>query len=409
MSKNFFDIIIIGGGMVGLSTAFQLINRKICKKILIIDKESKLGLHSSGRNSGVLHAGLYYKPNSLKAKVCIEGAKRLKEWIIDNELSINNCGKIIVPQKLKLDPQIDLLYERGKVNGAKVEIINEKELKMFIPQARSASGRALWSPNTSVVNPKQIIDRLKEQVSDNGVKFILGKQINNINPKCNEIIIEGDKTLKFGHLINCAGLGALNIANFYGLGKEYNLIPFKGLYWDLIDNSNFNIKHNLYPVPDLDLPFLGVHFTPDGQSPSKICIGPTAVPALGIENYKGIQNIQIINFVRNVTLLSKEYLLGNTKFRNYVNQQAFHIFKPFVWESAKLIIPELKYEDLRISKKVGIRPQLFNKFTRKLEDDFICNSAKDSTHILNAISPAFTASFEFADTIIDKFIASNEL
>ena len=122
MSKNFFDIIIIGGGMVGLSTAFQLINRKICKKILILDKEGKLGLHSSGRNSGVLHAGLYYKPNSLKAKVCIRGAKRLKKWIIENELSINNCGKIIVPQKLNLDPQIDLLYERGKANGAKVEI-----------------------------------------------------------------------------------------------------------------------------------------------------------------------------------------------------------------------------------------------------------------------------------------------
>lgn len=395
--------------MVGLSTAFQLINRKICKKILILDKEGKLGLHSSGRNSGVLHAGLYYKPNSLKAKVCIGGAKRLKKWIIENELSINNCGKIIVPQKLNLDPQIDLLYERGKANGAKVEIINEKQLKMFIPQATSASGRALWSPNTSVVNPKQIIERLKEQVSDYGVKFVLGKGINNINPKSNEIILEGNEIFKFGHLINCAGLGALNIANFYGLGKEYNLIPFKGLYWDLKDNSELNIKHNLYPVPDLDLPFLGVHFTPDVQSPPKICIGPTAIPALGIENYEGIQNIQLISFIKNATLLSKEYLSGNSKFRNYVNQQAFHFLKPFVWKSAKLIIPELKYKDLKISKKVGIRPQLFNKLTRKLEDDFICNSAKDSTHILNAISPAFTASFEFADTVIDKLLGSNGL
>ena len=137
-SQNNFDVIILGGGMVGLSIAFQLIKKNITKNICIIDKEKKLGLHSSGRNSGVLHAGLYYEPNSLKAKVCVNGSKRLKEWIIERKLTLNNCGKVIVPQDIYLDSQLDLLKDRGTANGARVEMWDEKTLKEFIPSARTS-------------------------------------------------------------------------------------------------------------------------------------------------------------------------------------------------------------------------------------------------------------------------------
>ena len=149
------EIVIIGAGMVGQSIAYQLIERKISNNIIIIEKENEVGLHTSGRNSGVLHAGLYYKPDSLKAKVSVKGSKRLKNWILENKLSINSCGKIIVPTEIYLDKQLEVLAEEGIKNGAKVEFLDEKSLHEREPQTKSASGRALWSPNTAVVKPKR--------------------------------------------------------------------------------------------------------------------------------------------------------------------------------------------------------------------------------------------------------------
>ena len=148
--------------MVGLCIANQLIERHMASSITVLDKEPELGLHSSGRNSGVLHAGLYYSPESLKAKVCVTGAKRLRAWIEDRCLSINPCGKVIVPQKEDLDLQLDLLARRGKANGAEVEFWDAAKLHEVIPEARSASGRALWSPNTAVVKPLQVIQELED-------------------------------------------------------------------------------------------------------------------------------------------------------------------------------------------------------------------------------------------------------
>ena len=170
-TNKVYDFVIIGGGMVGLSLARQILERGISKSICILDKEKELGLHSSGRNSGVLHAGIYYKPNSIKAKVCISGSKRLKEWIKDKKLPINNCGKLIIPQSEDLDCQLDELLKRGKANGAKVELINEKEIYRLCPHAKSATGRAIWSEYTSVVNPKIILNHLEKELIEKGLQF----------------------------------------------------------------------------------------------------------------------------------------------------------------------------------------------------------------------------------------------
>ena len=179
-SEKNFDVVLIGGGIIGLCIANQIIDRGLSKSVCIVDKESELGLHSSGRNSGVLHAGIYYKPKTLRAKVCISGSIRLKKWIKDRKLPINNCGKLIIPQTEELDAQLDKLLERGKLNGAKVELINEKEIKTFCPEAKSVSGRAIWSENTSVVNPKIILQELEKELIKKGV-----------------IIIKGEKRIKF--------------------------------------------------------------------------------------------------------------------------------------------------------------------------------------------------------------------
>ena len=155
-----YDFIIIGTGCVGLFLALQLKNKHPKSKILLIEKEKAAGLHTSGRNSGVLHAGLYYEPGSIKAKVCVDGAKRLRNWILDRDLPLNQCGKIIIPQSEKLDAQLDVLAARGKANGAYTELINESELYSLFPAARSSTGRALWSPNTCVADPKSVIKQL---------------------------------------------------------------------------------------------------------------------------------------------------------------------------------------------------------------------------------------------------------
>ena len=168
MNSHSCDVLILGGGMVGLSIAHQLLERGIADNITILDKESDLGLHSSGRNSGVLHAGLYYKPDSLRAKVCVDGARRLRSWIVERDLPLNLCGKFIVPQRPELDSQLDLLAERGRANGAKVVFCDQDQLRELIPEARTTTGRALWSPNTAVVKPIRVIERLRDELIERG-------------------------------------------------------------------------------------------------------------------------------------------------------------------------------------------------------------------------------------------------
>ena len=398
------DIVIIGGGMVGLSLAHQLIERKLSEKIIIIDKEVSLGKHSSGRNSGVLHAGIYYKPGTLKSKVCVEGSKRLKEWVIKRNLPINNCGKIIVPQKENLDKQIDELALRGTKNGADVDIWDHKQLSKFAPLVRSSTGRALWSPNTSVVKPITIINTLYLELIKKGVEIInLGShQKWEVDPEKKSILINKSQKLRYSFFINCAGLQADRISHLFGLGNDYRLIPFKGLYWQIRENSSINIKSNIYPVPDLNVPFLGVHFTPGAGINSHVSIGPTATPALGRENYKTFESIEPINSLNNIFLLCKQYVLNQNGFRKYAQEQLLLSLFPLMLKSARELIPSIRANDIESSDKVGIRSQLFNLKTQKLEDDFLYLENSQSLHILNAISPAFTASFALADLIINK-------
>ena len=162
--------------MVGLCLANQLLERKIGRAITVLDKEAELGRHSSGRNSGVLHAGLYYKPETLKAAVCVRGSRRLRAWVEERRLPLNPCGKVIVPQRPELDGQLDVLAERGRDNGAVVELWDEHQLHKLIPEARSASGRALWSPSTAVVKPMTVVQRLKQELQEGGVRFLTAER-----------------------------------------------------------------------------------------------------------------------------------------------------------------------------------------------------------------------------------------
>ena len=408
MSAANCDVLILGGGMVGLSIAHQLLERGITSDITILDKEPELGLHSSGRNSGVLHAGLY-KPGSLKAQVCVEGARRLRSWVEERGLPLNPCGKVIVPPRAELDAQLDVLAERGKANGAKVEFWDNDQLRELIPEARTASGRALWSPNTAVVKPISVMRRLRQELHDRGVNIREGQHDFKTRPMQQELTLCDGTNLSYGHLFNCTGLHADRVAMTFGVGNQYTLLPFKGIYWQLKASCPFQPRSNLYPVPDLSVPFLGVHFTPSADATPIVSIGPTATPAFGRENYRGLQAIEPGMAAKNVGLLARQYLANRGGFRRYVHEQAFLALPPLLIRAAQELIPAVKAEHIELSDKVGIRSQLFNQQTNRLEDDFLCLPGPSSTHILNAISPAFTASFALADLIVDQALPALNL
>ena len=409
MNSSNIDVIIIGGGMVGLSVAHQLLERKITSSVAILDKELTLGLHSSGRNSGVLHAGLYYKPGSLKAKVCVDGARRLRSWVADHKLPINSCGKVIVPQKEDLDGQLDVLAHRGVANGATVEFWDTQQLHEWMPEARSASGRALWSPNTVVVKPLKVVQTLQQELQDHGVSFKCADSGWLADPDRRQIRLAKGETISYGHLINCAGLQADRVAHSFGVGLDYTLLPFKGMYWQLKPDCPIQPRSNLYPVPDLNVPFLGVHFTPSADETPLVSIGPTATPAWGRENYRGVDGCEPVMATRNLAILARQYLANNGGFRRYVHEQAFLALPPLLLRAAQQLIPSVRPEYIELSKKVGIRSQLFNRKSQLLEDDFLCLPGPSSFHVLNAISPAFTASFALADLIVDGALQRIEL
>ena len=409
MSADSRDVLILGGGMVGLSIAHQLLERGITSSITILDKEPQLGLHSSGRNSGVLHAGLYYKPNSLKAQVCVEGARRLRTWVEERGLPLNPCGKVIVPPRDELDAQLDVLAERGRANGAKVDFLDSDQLRELIPEARTASGRALWSPNTAVVKPLSVVRRLRQGLIERGVTMVQNQNKFQARPIEQWLKLSDGRQLNYGHLFNCTGLQADRVAQDFGVGDNYTLLPFKGLYWQLKASCPYQPKTNLYPVPDLNVPFLGVHFTPSADATPVVSIGPTATPAFGRENYRGLQAIEPSMASRNLRLLARQYLANRGGFRRYVHEQAFLALRPLLVRAAQELIPAVKTEHIELSQKVGIRSQLFNRQTETLEDDFLCLPGPSSTHVLNAISPAFTASFALADLIIDQALPTMNL
>lgn len=402
MSHQTFDVLILGGGMVGLCLAHQLLERDIAKTIAVLDKELELGRHSSGRNSGVLHAGLYYKPGSIKAQVCVSGARRLRAWVEERGLPLNVCGKVIVPPRLELDDQLDVLAERGRANGATVEFWDESQLRELIPEARSASGRALWSPNTAVVKSITVLSRLQQELQERGVSFLTGRLGWSAEPERRRVRLADGGTIAYRHLINCAGLQADRVAHLFGVGNEYVLLPFRGLYWQLKQACPIQPRANLYPVPDLNVPFLGVHFTPSADPTPVVSIGPTATPAWGRENYRGLQALEPGMAAANLTVLARQYLANRGGFRRYVHEQAFLALPPLLLRAAQQLIPAVRAEHLELSQKVGIRSQLFNRQTQRLEDDFLCLPGPASTHVLNAISPAFTASFALADLILDE-------
>lgn len=397
------DFLVIGAGAVGLSIALELKRRFPDQSVTVIEKECAPAMHSSGRNSGVLHSGIYYPAASLKAKVCGQGAREMAEYCAQHGLPLNRIGKVLILANEFDAPQLQVLAERARENGIPVEDLDEKQLAEAEPEVRSANGRALYVPSTAVVDAKAVMLALARDASSLGIRIRTNVRITRVEGAVSKVH-SSSGALSYGHVINAAGLHADRIAHLFGVGTHYTLLPFKGIYWKLKASAGLSVRHLVYPVPDLRVPFLGVHTTTttDGNT----YLGPTAVPAFGRENYRGWQDVRPKELARICWLLAKQFTAGRDGFRRLAWQEGRRYFKPWFVEAARSLLPRLRAEHLEQADKVGIRAQLLDKQTGRLVTDFLVENGRNSTHILNAISPAFTSAFPFSRYVVDHFIVS---
>lgn len=389
------DFLIIGAGIIGFAVARALIQRDPGCSIRILEKESSAGFHASGRNSGVLHAGFYYSEDSLKARFTRDGNQRMREYCVEQKLPINNCGKLVVAVNEDEISGLEELFRRANKNGIKTSLITADEARELEPRVRTV-GKALWSPTTSSVNPINIMQALERQLTTAGVKIEKGVSYCSGSRGIVETSVGHYST---GHLINAAGLYADRIAHELGFGKKYCVTPFKGLY--LYANSHIGpFKRHIYPVPNLKNPFLGVHFTLTVDSELKI--GPTAIPALWREQYSGLNGFSLHEMGEAIRNNAALFLQDPNGYRQLATQEVRKYFKKTMVADAARMATNVDVSMFSGWGSPGIRAQLLNIENRSLVNDFVVEGDATATHILNAVSPAFTCAFPFADYVADK-------
>ncbi len=393
-----FDYIIVGAGIVGLALAFRLSERfGKQSRILVLDKESAVAAHASGRNSGVLHAGFYYAADSLKAKFCVAGNRAMREFCLSRSLPINECGKLVVATDESEIPALQELARRGKANGAELELITERDALNLQPGIRSV-GDVLYSPRTATADPKQVAAKLREELLARGVSIECGNRYQSFR---NGVVTTASGQYNTPKLINCAGLYADKIAHDLGFGNKYTIIPFKGLYLKYKKNKS-DVRMNIYPVPNPKYPFLGVHFTTTVDGTIKI--GPTAIPALWRENYSGLARFSLSEFLNIGCWETLLFATNAFNFRSLAYEESRKYFRKHFIGLAKKLLPTIDEDGFGDFAPPGIRAQLLNKSTRELVQDFVVEGDSTSVHVLNAVSPGWTCSFPFADYIIEHFI-----
>lgn len=405
MVDDEYDYLIIGGGIVGLTIAKTILKNQSNARICVLEKENEIGLHGSGRNSGVLHSGIYYPEKSLKGMLCAAGARSMAKYCDENGLPINRIGKVIVPTKEKDDLELDILYKRAEINGAKVSIVDEYELNKIEPEAKTATGRALYSPETAVIDPRAVLGSLLAELEEQDVDFKYGAMVCDAIPESSIVKTTSGERYKYGMLINATGQHSDRVSALFQVGQEFTILPFKGTYLKLDSHSKIKINSLIYPLPDLDLPFLGVHSVK--TITGDVYFGPTAIPALGRENYCGLSGIEAKDIMSIGAQCTRMYFRNEQGFRKHTHQELLRTLTHFNLKAAKVLVPNLQKKDLKKSNKVGIRAQLVDKVKRKLEMDFIVRKKDNTIHILNAVSPAFTSSLAIAEYIFDKYINSN--
>ena len=391
-----FDLIIIGSGIIGLGIGNAFLENQPSMRVAVVEKEVNSYSHASGRNSGVLHAGFYYSPDSLKAKLCAEGNRELRSFIKTRNLPLLEVGKVVVSRNENEDEYLDILQSRADANSVNVELKKRSELHKFEPLAKTFE-RFLWSPTTAVTNPVVVTHALAQEFIIRGGIIAYGTNAKLIE-RAGEIQLNNSR-ISAEHYINAAGVEANKIASELGVGQEYALVPFKGLY-RTIDQKKLPLVKLVYPVPHPINPFLGVHFTPtlDG----KIKIGPTAIPAFGRYNYSMLKGANFDDFKeisKGITALIKN---DSHDMSEIIQNEFPKYFMSTLANEGSTLVPTSTNLKGWHKKQPGIRAQLVDLRSGKLEQDFVIRQYLNSTHILNAVSPGWTCAIPFGRLVVKE-------
>jgi L-2-hydroxyglutarate oxidase LhgO len=381
-----YDVAIVGGGILGLATARAILDSAPAARLTILEKESRLATHQTGHNSGVIHSGIYYKPGSYKAKLCVEGAKLMRAFCESHGIKVEPCGKVIVATTPEELPRLQTLYERGTANGVPgLSMIEPARLRELEPHARAV--RAIHSPATAIVDYSEVADAFSKDLTARGVAIQTGAEVTAFNRVAGELELRTPRqTVRARRLVNCAGLYSDVVAERAGAAPGVRIIPFRGEYYMLRPERRSLVRGLIYPVPDPEFPFLGVHFTRTVHG--DVEAGPNAVLAFAREGYT-------FGRVRPAELAST---LGYSGFwamaRRYWRTGAYEVYRSlskaaFV-RALQRLVPDLREADIARGG-AGVRAQAVSP-DGSLVDDFRIVAAADAIHVLNAPSPAATAS-----------------
>jgi L-2-hydroxyglutarate oxidase len=395
------DFTIIGGGVIGLTIALELRRLFADAGITLIEKEAACGEHASGRNSGVLHAGFYYPADSLKAQFTRLGNERMKDYCARKGIHVNRCGKLVVAKNEGEWKGLEELLRRGAANGVELAEITEEEARKIEPRVRTC-GKAIYSPSTATVDPAEVMRALVEDAAAAGIRLLTGCRYLG---RTGSDIRTSIGVIAPGYVINAAGLYADRIAADYGFGEDYRILPFKGLYLYSSEQAGA-FRTNLYPVPDLRNPFLGVHVTLTAHG--RVKIGPTAIPCLWREQYGWRERFSAREFAGIMAAMAGLFLRRSSDFRSLALQEVRKYYRPYMIKQAQALATGVRAADYRRWGRPGIRAQLLHKRDRKLVMDFCIQGDEKSLHVLNAVSPAFTCSFPFAEHVCRQIISCRD-
>ncbi len=391
-----FDFIVIGAGIVGLSSAYHLTRKFPGKKILVLEKESKIAAHQTGHNSGVIHTGIYYKPGSAKALNCTTGKKLLEQFCKEHKIPYQICGKIIVAVTENELPQLSKIPERGVANGVKCCIINADEMRELEPHVSGV--KALHVPEAGIISYPSVCEKLAELIKASGGEIMLSSPVVKVvTPITDPIVVitkENEFSSKF--LINCAGIYSDRIARICDVRTKVKMVPFKGEYFELSEESKHLCRNLIYPVPDPDFPFLGVHFT--RMISGDVECGPNAILAFAREGYGKWETnfrelFETLTYSGFLKLALRHFGQGAAEFHRSMSKAAFV-------RALQRLVPAIEGRHLS-EAPCGIRAQAVAP-DGKLVDDFVIETSGRMVHVLNAPSPAATSSLSIGETIVSR-------
>lgn len=391
------DVAIIGGGIVGLATAYQLTRALPGKRVVVLEKEAELAMHQTGHNSGVLHSGIYYKPGSLKAINCREGKKLMEEFCAAEGISYEICGKVIVALDESELPAMERIHERGVANGVKCEVIGKERLNELEPH--SAGIKAIHVPEAGIVNYKQVCQRLAERVRERDGQVLTSARATRMDRANGKVVVTtAAGEVEASQVVNCAGLHCDRVTAMSGQRPDAKIVPFRGEYYELTREAEHLCKNLIYPVPDPNFPFLGVHFT--RMVVGGVECGPNAVLAFAREGYRKTD----------FNLADMAETLGYSGFRKLAAKY-WKTGLGEIWRSAskaafvkalQRLVPEIRAEHLHPAP-AGIRAQAVLP-DGSMVDDFLIQEADRVINVNNAPSPAATASLNIGKTIVERLV-----